>query len=675
MELKTIKGIGPKKEKLLNKLGIFNTLDLIEYYPRDYEDRTKVVKIEEATLGDFNLLRIKIVSPCKTSYPRRKMSITTCRATDGYNNIILKWFNNPYIKSNIKLNDIFYVYGKISKNGRIIEMDSPIIEKSFGNKIGKIYPQYSLTEGLTNNDLVNFIGRAIKNENILDIIPIEISAKNSLINRKLAIRNIHFPESMKMLVAARKTLKFEELLILQATINLDTINIDRKGIKFKDYDKVYSFIDSLPFVLTDAQNRVLDEIFKDMNSDTSMNRLVQGDVGSGKTVIAAAAMVKAYYNGYQSAMMAPTEILATQHYNTLKELFKNTNIEVELLKGSLKSSKKEEIYRKLKDGNIDILVGTHAILEDVVDFKNIGLVITDEQHRFGVKQRAKISKKGENPDTLIMTATPIPRTLTLVMYGDLDISIIDSLPPGRQEIDTFAVNMNYEERIIKFIKKQINEGRQGYIVCPLIEESEKLDLNSVVELFERLKNEYFQDTEIAFIHGKMKNDEKDSIMNKFINNEIKILFSTTVIEVGVNVVNANIMVIYNAERFGLSQLHQLRGRVGRGSHKSYCILINGSYSKVSRERMRIMESSNDGFAISKKDLELRGSGDIIGTKQSGLPSLKIANIYDDIKLLEKVQPIAKSIIKDNLLSKDGYKNLNNEIDKFIDKINNNIIFN
>ncbi len=674
MELKSIKGIGPKKEALLNKLGIYNVSDLLEYYPNRYEDRSKITDIKDLQSGDMGLFYIKIISPCSTSYPRRNMSITKCKATDGENIINITWFNNPYIKNSIRVGEKYYIYGKINKKKNFVNMESPIVEKTFGKNIGKIYPVYPLTSGISNNDLNKFITIALNNNDVENILPDNIIEKYCLLNRKLAIRNIHFPENEKMLLLSRKTLKFEELLILQTSLNLDTMNVDKEGIEFKDYEEVNEFIKSLPFKLTDAQIRVVDEIFEDMNSKNAMNRLIQGDVGSGKTIVAAIAMIKSFYNGYQSALMAPTEILATQHYISLKEVYKEFNINVELLKGSLNKKEKDRIYEDVKYGKIDILVGTHAIIEDSLEFNNIGLVITDEQHRFGVKQRAAISKKG-NVDTLVMTATPIPRTLTLAMYGDLDISIIDSLPPGRKEIETYAVNMNYEKRVINFLIKQINSGRQGYIVCPLIEESDKLDLNSVMDLYNRLKAEYFNNIEISFIHGKMKNDEKDIIMNKFVNNEIKVLFSTTVIEVGVNVPNSNTMIIYNAERFGLSQLHQLRGRVGRGEYQSYCILINNSNSKISRERMRIMQSSNDGFVISKKDLELRGSGDLIGTKQSGLPSLKIANIYDDINLLSTVQPIAKEIVEKKLLSNRSYLQMKNKIMIFIKNVNENIIFN
>ena len=674
MELQKIKGIGPKKKQYLNKLGIYSAMDLIEYYPRDYEDRSKVSNIDDIANGEMGLLRIKTTSPCYISYIRRNMSITKCKATDGENTINITWFNNPYLKNKIKINQIYYIYGRINRKNNFIEVDSPIIEESFSGSLGRIYPIYGLTKGISNSDLIKFITEALKTLEIKDILPESILDENNLINRKLAIRNIHFPENEQLLLVSRKTLKFEELLIYQTALNSNTISANEDGIKFNDYKEVEDFIKSLPYELTDAQKKVTEEIFKDMNSNKSMNRLVEGDVGSGKTVIAAIAMLKAYYNGYQSAIMAPTEILATQHYDTLMELFENIDIKVGLLKGSLTKSEKENIYRLLENNEIDILVGTHAIIEEKVKFNKIGLVITDEQHRFGVKQRASITNKG-NVDTLIMTATPIPRTLTLAIYGDLDISIIDSLPPGRKEIDTFAVNMNYEQRVVNFIKKQLKEGRQGYIVCPLVEESDKLDLHSVTELYERLKKQYFKDINIAFIHGKMKNDEKEIIMTKFQENIIKVLFSTTVIEVGVNVPNANIMVIYNAERFGLSQLHQLRGRVGRGEYQSYCILINNSNSKISRERMRIMESSNDGFVISKKDLELRGSGDLIGLKQSGLPSFKIANIYDDIILLKKIQPIAKSIVEDKLLFSKDYRYLKEKIDSFVKNINESIIFN
>lgn len=679
MKLTKIKGIGPKKEQLLNKLDIFTVEDLLNHYPRDYEDRTNLQKLSSCINGQKSLLRLKILTDLNTRYLKNKMSITTCLCSDGTGKCKVTWFNQPYLKKILYKDNIYYFYGEVNFFNFNIDLQSPIVEKSLNGKLGKIVPIYPLTEGLSNNDISKFVKSSLKyidDLNITDVIPKPIRSRYKLLNKKSALMNIHYPSNKNFFILAKKTLIFEELLIMQTSLLLkNNYSNKNNGIKFILDDRVDNFIKNLSFKLTNAQTNVLTEIFKDMTSYKPMNRLVQGDVGSGKTIVAIIAILLAHYNGYQSAFMAPTEILATQHYQSIKDSFENLDIKIELLKGSLKDSEKKNIKAKLKNGDIDIIIGTHSILEDDVIFNKLGLVITDEQHRFGVKQRAKISSKGINPDTLVMTATPIPRTLSLVLYGDLDVSIIDELPPGRTKVDTYAVNSNMEKRIMNFVKKQIYEGRQVYIVCPLVEESETMDLNSVEELYIRLKEQYFKDYSISFIHGKMKPKEKDEIMDDFINNKINILLSTTVIEVGVNVVNANTMIIYNAERFGLSQLHQLRGRVGRGAFKSYCILINDNNSQISRQRMRIMQSSNDGFYIAEKDLELRGSGDIFGTRQSGVSTLQLLGIKD-IELIETIQKISKYIIEKNFLFNDSeFVNLNNAIIKYNEKINDEIILN
>ena len=465
---------------------------------------------------------------------------------------------------------------------------------------------------------------------------------------------------------ARNRIAFEELLTMQLlllSLKNKYKNIE-EGIKFDSNVKMSDVINDLPFKLTKAQMRVLEEIDTDMESNKAMNRLLQGDVGSGKTIVAIIAAYKAVKSGYQMAMMAPTSILATQHLENFKNTLEKYNITCELLLGNTSKKKKEDILNRLKDGKIDIIIGTHSLLEENVVFKNLGLVITDEQHRFGVRQRSTIVSKGKNPDVLVMTATPIPRTLALILYGDLDISIIDELPPNRKKIDTFAVRKSLEERINNFIKKQIDEGRQAYIVCPLVEESEEIEAKSVMELAEKYKNEIFKDYKVEYLHGKMKSKEKDEIMQKFKDGQIDILISTTVIEVGVDVPNSNIMVIENAERFGLAQLHQLRGRVGRGEYKSYCILKYQGNSELIRKRMQVMQDTNDGFVISEKDLELRGSGEFFGTKQHGIPEFKVANLFEDLKLLKLVQSLAIKILEeDSQLEKEKNLRLKKVVEK------------
>ncbi len=604
----------------------------------------------------------------------RNKNITTVKATDGKYKIDLTWFNQPYIVNKLKSGEKFYVFGKVENYKGQLKMTSPIISKILGNELGKIVPVYSLTKGLTQNDFRNFISQALKKIKIEENLPKDILNSNSLMDYREAIINIHFPNSMSLLQKSIERLKFQEIFFYQLYLDINFSQINKEGISFKIAPEVDEFIKKLPFELTNAQKKVVGEILEDMKSPFIMNRLLQGDVGSGKTIVAAIAILNAYYNGYQSVLMAPTEILATQHYDDLKNMFLGYGIRVGILKGSLTKKRKEEMVEDIKKGFVDVIVSTHAVLEDNVTFENIGLVITDEQHRFGVKQRAILTGKG-NVDTLVMSATPIPRTLALAKYGSLDISIIDELPKGRKNIGTYAVGMNYEKRIMNFLLKHVNEGRQCYIVCPLIEESENLNLTSVEELYERLTETYFKNIKTGLIHGALNPKIKDEIMESFINNEIKILFSTTVIEVGVNVPNANTMVIYNADRFGLSQLHQLRGRVGRGKFQSYCILLNDSKSQIARQRMRIMESTNDGFIIAKKDLELRGSGDVIGFRQSGEEQFKLVNLFEDIDMLKRVQSITKDILDNNRLESAEYKALKDELDKYSKDIEEQIIFN
>lgn len=534
--------------------------------------------------------------------------------------------------------------------------------------LGRIVPVYPLTYGLTQNKIRTVIESALNSVSgeLEETLPDYILDKYKLLDTNTAIRQIHFPESFEMFNKARTRLAFEELLSMQlALLSLkNKYEINKPGIEFDKNAKMSDIINYLPFKLTKAQLRVLEEIDRDMEDSKPMNRLLQGDVGSGKTVVALISAYKAVKSGYQVAVMAPTAILATQHLESFTEILKDTGIKCELLVSGITKKKKTEILERLSSGEIDILIGTHAILEENVVFNKLGLVITDEQHRFGVRQRSVIAEKGENPDVLVMTATPIPRTLALILYGDLDISIIDELPPNRKKIETYAVTKQMEQRINNFIAKNIDEGRQCYIVCPLVEENEEIEAKSVMEAVDTYKNHVFSNYKVEYLHGKMKPKEKDEIMDRFKNGEIDILISTTVIEVGVNVPNANIMVIENAERFGLAQLHQLRGRVGRGEYQSYCILKYKGNSSIIKERMKVISSSNDGFVISEKDLELRGSGEFFGTRQHGIPEFKIANLFEDISLLKQAQAIALEIInKDKTLDKKENEKLKKIVDK------------
>mgnify|MGYP005777600749 FL=1 len=650
-DVKYIKGVGPNRVKLLNKLNIFTLHDLITYFPRTYEDRGKAKNISECIDGEETL--IEAVACGIISEVRLKgKTMQKLIVRDETGTATITWFNHSYLKSIFRVGQKYKFYGKISNMFGKISMNSPVFDIEGSTKnTGKIIPIYPLTFNLSQNTIRKIIENGLKEvENKLEeTMPKYILDEYKLEGINEAIRAIHFPNEFKDFNIARKRFVFEELLSVQlALLQLKNNYInEEKGIQFSKDAKMSDIINKLPFKLTKAQLRVLEEIDNNMEQDKPMNRLLQGDVGSGKTVIAMCAAYKAVKCGYQAAIMAPTAILATQHLENFKKIFDELGIKCELLISAMTKKNKKELLERLENGEIDILIGTHALLQENVSFKKLGLVVTDEQHRFGVKQRTTIVEKGQNPDVLVMTATPIPRTLALILYGDLDISIIDELPPNRKKIDTFAVTKTMTERVNNFIKEQVKQGRQAYIVCPLVEENEELDLKSVEELYEKCKTEIFPEYRVEYIHGKMKAKDKDSIMEKFKNKEIDILISTTVIEVGVDVPNANIMVIENAERFGLAQLHQLRGRVGRGEYKSYCILKYEGKGETVRKRMKVMCDTNDGFIISEKDLELRGSGDFFGTLQHGIPDFKIANLFEDMPILKLAQNAAIKIMEDD----------------------------
>lgn len=654
--IKYVKGVGEARAKILSKLGIYNVSDILSWFPRDYEDRSTFRKISEASDGEEILIKASLVSDITESRPRRNLTITKVMVSDGSAFLNLTWFNQKYIANSIKTGSEYYFYGKIKRTGMLLEMHNPVVEKVDSEQkiTGRILPVYPLTKGLTQNNLRKITENALNmvRGKFQEILPASLIREYKLSEVNFSYEQIHFPSSFSNLNEARKRLVFEELLLLQlAMIHTKGENTAQKGIKYSPVD-MSPLLDKLPFKLTDAQKKVFREIEADMESEKRMNRLIQGDVGSGKTIIAFLALYKAVKNGYQGVFMVPTEILAEQHYKSASKLFDDLGITVRLLTGSMKKREKDEVKKLTKDGKIDIVLGTHAVLEEDAEFYNLGLVITDEQHRFGVRQRAKLSIKGENPDLLVMTATPIPRTLSLVLYGDLDVSVIDALPPDRKPIKTYAVNDAMRERIYNFIRKNVAEGRQAYIVCPLVEESEQIEAESAEELAERIRENELKGLRVGLIHGKLRPSEKEEVMRQFVDGSLDVLVSTTVIEVGVNVPNANIMVIENAERFGLAQLHQLRGRVGRGSHQSYCILFNQSKSEISKQRMEIMVKSNDGFEISEKDLELRGPGDVFGVRQHGLPEFKIANLYRDMEILKEVQSAVRKIIDNNLLNED-----------------------
>ena len=672
-----VKGIGPKKAEKMARLGIFTVKDALYYFPRQFEDRSRQKKIFQLEEGEKTGVTVKIDRI--NSVSRRKFSITEFYVSDDTGKAKLVFFNKAYLRNTFRVGDIVKVFGSVKKNlGPVTELHNCEIEyDKLDKNTGIIVPVYSLTAGVGNKEVMGMIRNIFESSDISidEYLPKWLVDKYNLCGVDFAIKNMHFPEKKENVKIAMYRLIFEELLFLQ--LGLFTVkgnNKVGKGIRFQRHNDMDKIEEKLPFKLTRAQQKAYDEIIEDMTSDRIMNRLVQGDVGSGKTVVAQLALANCVLNGYQGAYMAPTEILAKQHMESFKDFFEGTGIRVEVLTGSSTKKEAREILEDLASGQVDILIGTHALIEDRVEFASLGLVITDEQHRFGVNQRGRLTSKSENPDVLVMTATPIPRTLALILYGDLDISIIDELPPGRKPIETLAIEKRKRESYyMSKVRSEIEKGRQVYVVCPLVEESETLDLKSASEVYDELRYDFFKDLRVGLLHGKMKASEKDQVMEAFKNHELDILVSTTVIEVGVNVPNASLMIIENAERFGLAQLHQLRGRVGRGSEKSYCTLIYGSKTEICRHRMAIMEEINDGFKISEKDLELRGPGDFFGTRQHGLPELRVANLFKHMKILRLVQKEAREIYaQDPALRDKDNEGIRLKIEEMFKSIGGNI---
>ncbi len=637
-----LKGVGEKRALLFKKLGTQTIGALLRFYPRSYENWSDITPINQARGMGNVCIKAVVLTPIKENFIRKNMVLYKFMVGDGSGNMSVTIFNNKYDAAKIHVGEEFLFYGKLNTDSFSIEMSSPKIRPVKATGIRPIYPTVS---GISSTAIENQVKIALSSTPLKEFLPQSIIEKNNLCSFEFALSNIHFPESEEALNRARKRLIFEELFLLQTSLLLlKNINRGRTALVLKQ-DFTNDFIDKLPFSLTNAQLRCIKECADDMKLTRPMNRLIQGDVGSGKTAVCAAISYSSVKNGFQVAVMVPTEILAEQHFATFKKFFENTHVSCDILTGRLTKKQKELAKERLLSGETNIIIGTHALLSDNVQFNNLGLVVTDEQHRFGVEQRASLTAKGRHPHTLVMSATPIPRTLALIMYGDLDISIIDEYPKGRMPIESYAVSSELHERVYNYIKKHIDEGRQGYIVCPLVEENDT-DLIPAEEYYELLKNNQFKNYRLGLIHGKMKASEKDIIMREFGLGNIDLLIATTVIEVGIDVPNAAIMVIENAERFGLSQLHQLRGRIGRGQHKSTCIFISDS-TGTAKKRLDIMCASQDGFKIADEDLKLRGPGDFLGNKQHGLPELHIADFVLDIEVLRDAGKQAKALLEDD----------------------------
>ncbi|MEE3468217.1 MAG: ATP-dependent DNA helicase RecG [Eubacterium sp.] len=700
-----IKGVGEKALEKYEKLGIETVGDLLEHYPRDYDEVKKIRPIRSVREGELVAIEGNLVSRPQMK-THGKLSILTTMMTDHSGGMIdVTWFNMPFMKNQLHMGTVYILRGRVARKRDRLVMEQPKMytKTEFYNLVGKLRPIYPLTKGLTNNAITKAEEAALKEtEDLLEYLPPEIRQRQDLIGYKNALKSIHFPTTAEELRGARKRLVFDELFLYVLALRhiRDAAQVKESAHTITPSDEVEGFKASLPFELTGAQEKAYQEILTDMGSGQVMNRLVQGDVGSGKTIVALLALYQVVKNGAQGALMVPTEVLAGQHLKTFRSLLNgdtdHTNetdrqlgdgdageqpetdeaesaggdqIRIELLVGSMTAKQKKDVKARLAAGEIDIIIGTHALLQEDVEFQNLALVVTDEQHRFGVRQRETFFKKGEEPHVLAMSATPIPRTLALILYGDMDLTVIDEKPANRLPVKNALVGTDYRTRAYDFMKKRIAAGEQVYVICPMIEDSENSDLENVTIYAEELKEALPPSVRIEPLHGKMKPKQKDEIMERFAAHEIDVLVSTTVIEVGIDVPNATTMLIENAERFGLAALHQLRGRIGRGSAQSYCIFMMGQESKEARERLQILERSNDGFHVASEDLKRRGQGDLFGTLQSGDKLFALADIYEDAKILEKASEEAKNYSLEKLFSDE--KGLTNEKGSFRDAKNQN----
>jgi len=648
MPIQYMKGVGPKRAALFQHMGIHTIGDLLFFFPREYQDRRSITLIGEASIDALVSIRGKIVK-LDVLRPRPRMVILKAWIQDQSGIIPAIWFNQSFLQKQIVPGREIMVRGRVERKYGQVQLQVQDYEwiEDEADRQGRIVGIYRLTENLNQKILRNVITLAWEKYGHLigEVLPPLILEKRNLMGRGEAVENLHFPDSFAKQEMARRRMAYEEFLFLQLTLIKNGGLHTKAGIAHRaDPNILAGFIAALPFQLTRAQQRVISEIYADMERPEVMARLVQGDVGSGKTIVAGAAVCKAAAGGYQSALMAPTEILAQQHERSLGPILSSLGLRVGLLTGSTPQAQRQELLQAVAEGQIDLLIGTHTLIQAKVNFAHLGLAITDEQHRFGVMQRSILGEKGQSPDVLVMTATPIPRTLALTLYGDLNLSLIDELPPGRKKIKTYAVSYDFEERIFAFLEKEMTKGRQIFVVCPLVEESEKLDLESAEELTAHLQKDVFPQRKVGLLHGRMKAKGKEEIMNELRAGKIDILVSTTVIEVGIDIPNATVMLIRDAERFGLAQLHQLRGRIGRGAEQSYCVLMSDSQTQIAKERLKVMSESEDGFMIAEADLKLRGPGEFFGIRQHGLPELRLANLLRDGRILEEAREDALAIM-------------------------------
>jgi len=648
--IRYVKGIGEKRANYLEKLGIKTLHDLVSFFPRAYEDRTVIRPISMCSPGETVCIIAMVASPPQYSYIRRGMELVKIRGVDDTGSVDITFFNQPYVRNSLVYGESYVFYGKVDGTSRRLKLTNPLFEKEseIGGITGRIMPIYRLTAGISQKMLQAAVrsGLDVCGKLLPEYLPEYVRSKYQLAATDYSYENIHFPIDFSALALARRRLVFEELFVLSCALGFFRgVRTNQAGVLFTGYDPE-EFYEKLPFSPTNAQRRAVEQAFEDMCSGNAMSRLIQGDVGSGKTLVAAACIWLCHKNGMQAAFMAPTEILANQHVKTLAGFLEVFGIQVGLLTGSMTAKQKRTAREDISTGMLNAVVGTHALISGDVEFYNLGLVVTDEQHRFGVEQRSELAEKGTRPHVLVMSATPIPRTLALIIYGDLDVSVIDELPPGRQTVETYVATESMRDRVNKFIRRLVAEGRQVFIVCPMVEENEELpqNLKSAQEHAEVLKTTVFPDLRIGCIHGRLKAKDKDAVMTSFVQGELDILVATTVIEVGVDVPNAALMIIENAERFGLSQLHQLRGRVGRDQHKSYCILVSDTEGDDAKTRLKAMQSTTDGFKISEEDLKLRGPGDFFGSRQHGLPEMHIADLYADMDVLKNAQNAAVELL-------------------------------